>query len=387
MELATTLRGETVQTAVRKVGINPNHWYPLEWSDQLKPGQLQAAVVWQRSIVVYRDQDGHAYVLENRCPHRGVELHLGKVQGKGVACAYHGWVFDGESGDCTDIPYLPSDQKLPCASVQSYPVKEKYGLIWVFPGDPALADDHSLPEVPEFESDEWLMIPITANFKAHFSICNENAMDVFHGFLHQELQGWFNPILLDLKATDESIYARYNVSYKGRLANFLGLSESATEVTTLPISINYIYPHYASQLEGVSSVYLMRLPVDLTKSRSFALFFFKVRLPQWFLTPLKPLIQKMIRTFMLQPFLNQDIEMMESEQEKYLAEPDRRFMEINPAIIALQRLIVRQYVQYVQQSSLSSEVVSGAQSAVVISETSPDSPSEAYVQHESEAIV
>ena len=39
------------------------------------------------------------------------------------------------------------------------------------------------------------MVPITAHFKAHFSICNENTMDVFHGFLHQELQGWFDPIL------------------------------------------------------------------------------------------------------------------------------------------------------------------------------------------------
>ncbi|MEB3210644.1 MAG: aromatic ring-hydroxylating dioxygenase subunit alpha, partial [Leptolyngbyaceae bacterium] len=211
MELATTLRGETVQTAIRKVGINPNHWYPLGWSNQLKPGQLQPAVVWRQHLVVYRDLSGRAYVLENRCPHRGVELHLGKVQGTGVACAYHGWVFDGNSGNCTDIPYLPNDQKLPCASVRSFPVREKYGLIWVFPGNPELADEKPLPKVPEYDSDDWLMIPITAHFQAHFSVCNENAMDVFHGFLHQELQGWFNPILLDLKGTDSSVYARYNV--------------------------------------------------------------------------------------------------------------------------------------------------------------------------------
>jgi phenylpropionate dioxygenase-like ring-hydroxylating dioxygenase large terminal subunit len=355
MELATKLKGETVQTSIRKVGINPNHWYPLGWSDQLKPGKLQSAVVWQRSLVVYRDINGQVHALENRCPHRGVELHLGRVQGSGVACAYHGWVFDGITGQCTDIPYLPDDQKLPCAQVQSFPVQEKYGLIWVFPGDPDLADVQPLPDVPEYDDNDWLMIPITAHFKAHFSVCNENAMDVFHGFLHQDLQGWFNPVLLDLTATDASVHARYNVSYKGHLAKFLGLSESANEVTTLPISINYTYPHYASQLEGVSSVYLMRLPVDLSESRSFALFFFKVRLPQWFIRPLKPMVQKLIRTFMLQPFLNQDIEMMESEQQKYDAEPHRRFMEINPAIIALQRLIVRQYVQYMQQSNLSSD--------------------------------
>ncbi|MEL6221943.1 MAG: aromatic ring-hydroxylating dioxygenase subunit alpha [Cyanobacteria bacterium J06627_8] len=386
MELATTLRGETVQTAIRKVGINPNHWYPLGWSDQLKPGDLKSAAVWQQQLVVYRDIDGRVHALDDRCPHRGVELHLGKVQGVGVACAYHGWVFDGDSGNCTNIPYLPPEQKLPCASVRSFPVREKYGLIWAFPGDPDLADDRLLPEVPEYDDNDWLMIPITAHFKAHFSVCNENAMDVFHGFLHQELQGWFNPTLLDLKATDSSVYARYNVSYKGHLAKFLGLSESANEVTTLPISINYTYPHYASQLEGVSSVYLMRLPVDLAESRSFAMFFFKIRLPQWLIRPFKPLLQRAIRRFMLQPFLNQDIEMMESEQKKYDAEPTRRFMEINPAIIALQRLIVRQYVQYMQQSNLSSEIDVGDVPTDDRLESVPDVEANTLTKRESEAV-
>jgi phenylpropionate dioxygenase-like ring-hydroxylating dioxygenase large terminal subunit len=361
MELATALKSETVQTVVREVGINPNHWYPVGWSADLKSGDLKPVVVWQRAIALYRDAEGTVHALEDRCPHRGIELHRGKIQGTGLACAYHGWVFDGESGHCTSIPYLPPEQKLPCARVHSYPVQEKYGLVWVFPGSPDLAANHPLPDVPEYGNDEWLMVPITAHFKAHFSICNENAMDVFHGFLHQDLQGWFDPTLLDLKATDEYIYAKYNVSYKGRLAKFLGLSESATEVTTLPISINFTYPHYASRLEGVSSVYLMRLPVDRDESRSFAMFFFKVRLPQWFIRPLRPIVQQAIQKFMLRPFLNQDIEMMESEQLKYRAEPNRRFIEINPAIIALQRLIVRQYEQYVQQSSLLSEMPTESQ--------------------------
>jgi hypothetical protein len=52
-------------------------------------------------------------------------------------------------------------------------------------------------------------------------------------------------------------------------------------------------------------------------------------------------------------FLLQDVEMMESEQRNYQINPERRYVEINPAIIALQRLIVRQYEQFVQQSSQS----------------------------------
>lgn len=356
MELATTLKSETVQNVVRTVGINPNYWYPLGWSSELKPGHVQAVTVWEQSIAIYRGSDGILQALENRCPHRGVELHRGKVKGTHLACAYHGWEFEGASGRCINIPYLDTDQKRPpCAVVRSYPVQEKFGLMWIFPGNPDLAESKSLPDVSEFSNDDWFMVPITAHFKAHFSVCNENAMDVFHGFLHEDLQGWFDPVLLDLQATDHSIRAKYQVSYKGVLAKFLGLSEKANEVTTLPITIQYQYPHYATSLQGVSSVYLMRLPMGPHESRSFALFFFKLGLPKWLVRLLNPLLKLVVPRFMLQPFLNQDIEMMESEQRQYEKDTSQKYVEINPAIIALQRVIIRQYENFVQQSSQSSE--------------------------------
>lgn len=350
MELATALKRQTVRSEVREVGINANHWYPAGWSAQLKPGQVMPLVIWNQRIAVYRDVDGQLHALEDVCPHKGVALHKGEVIGKHLACRYHGWEFDGK-GDCVNIPYLSKGQKLPCASAQTYPIQERYGLLWVFPGDPALADEQHPPEVPEYSQPGWLDVPITAHFKAHFSICNENAMDVFHGFLHENLQGWFDPVLLKLQETDDMVAAQYQVSYKGRMAKFLGLSERADEVTTLPISIQYRYPHYQSSLQGVSALYLMRLPVGPTESRSFALFFFKVRLPQWIVNSLRPLLQPLLQRF-LHRFLDQDIEMMESEQHNYLVNPKRRYVEINPAIIALQRLIVRQYELYLQSQSL-----------------------------------
>ncbi|MBW4620383.1 MAG: aromatic ring-hydroxylating dioxygenase subunit alpha [Cyanosarcina radialis HA8281-LM2] len=360
MELATTLTGQTVQNAVREVGINPNYWYAIGWANELKTGEVMSAVVWQQAIVIYRDLQGQLHALEDACPHKGVALHEGKVQGCHLACAYHGWEFNGE-GNCVNIPYLPKTQKLPRAQARAYPIQEKYSIIWVFPGDPAAATSIALPDIPEFDRPEWLMVPVSARFRAHFSICNENSMDVFHGFLHQGLQGWFDPILSGLEETERSVCAEYQVSYRGRLAKFLGLSESADRVTTLPISVRYHYPHYSTSLQGVSSLYLMRLPVGPVESRSFALFFFKVRLPQWLLGPIKPILASIIQRFVLLKFLAQDIEMIESEQQTYLATPQRRYVEINPAIIALQRLIVRQYEQFVQQSKSSYSQVDGNQ--------------------------
>lgn len=350
MELATTLTSQTVQNAVREVGINPNYWYPVAWANQLKAGNIMPVVVWQQAIAIYRDAKGQIHALEDACPHKGVALHKGKVQGCNLACAYHGWEFDG-SGQCVSIPYLPQGQKLPRAQARSYPVQEKYNLIWIFPGDPALAATHQPPDMPEFQNPDWLMVPVTARMQAHFSICNENSMDVFHGFLHENLQGWFDPVLKSLRETESSVCAEYEVSYKGRMAKFLGLSDRADEVTTRTISVQYRYPHYYSFLEGVSTLYLMRLPVDKTESRSFALFFLKIRLPKWFRKRFEPILQTVLEQFVFMRFLKQDIEMMESEQQTYLANPQRRYVEINPAIIAIERLIIRQYEQYMQKST------------------------------------
>jgi phenylpropionate dioxygenase-like ring-hydroxylating dioxygenase large terminal subunit len=267
-----------------------------------------------------------------------------------LVCPYHGWEFS-PAGKCVNIPYFPSEQKLPCANARSYPADERYGIVWVFPGDPGLASLQRIPEVPEYDDPNCLGIPITGVFNSHFSISNENTMDVFHGFLHKNLQGWFDPVLLDLKQTDTSVDAAYRVSYKGFLTKFLGLSTEGG-VTTRTVSIHYQYPHYHSTMEGVSSLYLMRMPVGPAETRSFSLLFLpNIRIPKWLQTLIKPVLVPLVRRFLFMRFLEQDVEMMESEQRTFQQNPQRRYVEVNPAILALQRVLVRQYEQFVQQSS------------------------------------
>ncbi|CAA9211438.1 FIG00566099: hypothetical protein [uncultured Coleofasciculus sp.] len=350
MELATTLTSQTVQNAVREVGINPDYWYPVGWANELLPGNVMPVMIWQQAIALYRDSNHQIHALEDACAHKGVALHKGKVEGCHLTCPYHGWEFNG-TGECVNVPYLPKDQKLPRALVRSYPVQEKYNLIWVFPGDASLAHTCELLDIPEFQHPDWVMVRVTAKMPAHFSICNENSMDVFHGYLHQNLQGWFSPVLKSLRETDSSVCAEYEVSYKGHLAKFLGLSDSANEITTRTTSVQYRYPHYYAHLEGISTLYLMRLPVGLTESRSFSIFFLKIRLPKWLRKRIEPLLQTILSRFVFMKFLKQDIEMMQSEQQTYLKNPQRRYVEINPAIIAVERLIMRQYEQFVQKSS------------------------------------
>jgi len=357
MELATDLHSQMLKVDVHEVGINGNYWYAVGWADQLKPGEVMPVMVWQQAIAIYRDAFGQLHALEDACPHKGVELHKGKVHGRLLACRYHGWEFNSE-GHCVKIPYLPADQKLPCAQVQPYPVQEKYNLIWVFPGDRALAETKALPNIPEFDNPDWLMVPSTAHFQAHFSFCNENSVDLFHGFLHEHQQGWFDPVLTRLQETEATVTAEFQVSYQGRLAKFLGLSEDANQVTTGSVVVEYQYPHYSCKLQAVSSNYMMRLPVSATESRSFVFFFFRLRLPQWLLKPLEPALRVLLRRLLILQFLAQDVEMVESEQLNQLKDPDWRRVEINPAVIAVQRLMARQYRQFIEAQVIAGSVAS-----------------------------
>jgi nitrite reductase/ring-hydroxylating ferredoxin subunit len=91
MELKTNLTEQTVQNRVREVGINPNHWYAVGWSSELKAKRTLAITIWLQSIVLYRHENHQVYALENACPHRGVALDKGEVNGCHLICPYHGW--------------------------------------------------------------------------------------------------------------------------------------------------------------------------------------------------------------------------------------------------------------------------------------------------------
>ena len=95
----------------------------------------------------------------------------------------------------------------------------------------------------------------------------------------------------------------------------------------------------------------MRSPVGPQESRSFALFFFRVNLPEWVLNLVRPVLVPVLQRFVLHRFLAQDVEMMESEQRTYTENPTRRYLEINPAIITLQRFTLRQYEKYLEQTA------------------------------------
>jgi phenylpropionate dioxygenase-like ring-hydroxylating dioxygenase large terminal subunit len=121
---------------LRRVGAHPDYWYPVAWSHELKVGKTLGRRFAAEPIVIYRGRSGQVFALEDRCAHRQVPLHLGVVSGEELKCHYHGWTYN-RTGKCVNVPYLGTD-RLP-TGVKSYPAQEIDGVIFVFPGDPTLA--------------------------------------------------------------------------------------------------------------------------------------------------------------------------------------------------------------------------------------------------------
>ena len=128
-----------------------NIWYPLTWSRNITRNLSRHRVLGM-DLVVYRTEGGAPVALDDACPHRLAPLSMGKLRGDAIECGYHGMTF-GADGRCIRIPGQPVIP--PNARVPSYPLQEKMGLLWVWPGDPAQADPSLIYDLPQFGETNW----------------------------------------------------------------------------------------------------------------------------------------------------------------------------------------------------------------------------------------
>ncbi|TAL99179.1 MAG: aromatic ring-hydroxylating dioxygenase subunit alpha [Paraburkholderia sp.] len=171
---------------LRRVPIHPDNWYPLAWSREVKRGKTHGVRFAGDPIVLVRTESGAVFALEDRCAHRQVPLHQGVVDGESIRCCYHGWTYDC-TGSCIDVPYL-GRERLP-NGVRSYPCREVEGLIFVFPGNPALAEQKPLPPLASVADKAYKTRRLGREVKCHYSFMHENLMDMNHQFLHRRQMG------------------------------------------------------------------------------------------------------------------------------------------------------------------------------------------------------
>jgi renierapurpurin 18,18'-hydroxylase len=194
---------------LRRVGAHPDHWYPLAWSHELKPGKTLARRFAELPIVLYRGRSGQVFALEDRCAHRQVPLHLGVVSGDELKCHYHGWTYN-RTGKCVNVPYLGADRSP--AAVKSYPAREIDGLIFVFPGDPGLSEGRLPMGLGSSQRPDYKTRRLNREVACHYSFMHENLFDMNHQFMHRKQMGSIKARCLGREHGDDWAQVEYSFS-------------------------------------------------------------------------------------------------------------------------------------------------------------------------------
>ena len=153
-------------------------WFPAEYARKLRSKPRRVWVAGE-AIALFRDHQGHAHALIDRCPHRGVALSLGRVLEDGcLECPFHGWRFDGE-GACTKVPLNP-EAKRERLSAQALPVVERGGMIWLYTGLALPSGDQGPHVAPTLERGDLRRRHHEVVFAAHWTRAMENMLDTPH---------------------------------------------------------------------------------------------------------------------------------------------------------------------------------------------------------------
>jgi phenylpropionate dioxygenase-like ring-hydroxylating dioxygenase large terminal subunit len=190
-----------------------NQWYVAADASEIGDAPVNRRLCGL-DFVLFRAKDGSIACLSDICIHRGASLSRGLNQNGEVECPYHGWRF-GKNGRCTRIPSLGADAKIsPRARVDSYPVQEKYGWVWVFLGDLPEAERPPLPVFEEWEKPQWRKIRGEFKWNANYARIVENGIDPSHAaFVHPSFGDREKPEIHDFDVDQDAHSAYATVTF------------------------------------------------------------------------------------------------------------------------------------------------------------------------------
>ena len=288
-------------------------WFPVAWSRDLRRRPRRVTLL-DRQFVVFRTRRGTPAVLENRCPHRGVDLSAGRVDHRGIRCRYHGWQFD-ETGRCTDVPSRLEAERTPNVRVPALPVHESAGAVWA-----TLSAEPYRPEPEPWQFPDHRAFLVDVEIDCDYVRVMENLVDASHAaFLHRGLLRGMpkTEVQAQVEQTATGVHIRTDgETARGSLLYRLVARRDAdivhTEDFVAPNIVKLVY------ISGPAHSTSQFVAVPMTESRTRLFGRVTVRMPG--LTPVVfPVVQAAIRRI-----IRQDVSIMEDMAATERLFPGRR---------------------------------------------------------------
>jgi len=243
------------------------YWYAVARSPDLARDVLGVRLLG-RDYVVWRDGDGAVVAAPDRCPHREAPLSLGTLVDGDLECAYHGWRFGG-GGRCVLVPSAADGVPVPPkAHLPTVHVAERYGLVWLCPGEPAVG----IPEIGYDHDVRYRRLNVDVErWQASATRMTDNFLDISHfPFVHTGTFGRAQDThvpRIELGPLDEGWFGyEYEVAVNN---DALGATASgqAAKVLTRRMTTGFHLPfavrstiHYETGLDHI--LLLLSTPVD-----------------------------------------------------------------------------------------------------------------------------
>ncbi len=304
-----------------------NFWYPIAKSEDIKTFEPFRTEVLGFKFVAFRDKDRQAHVLSDTCVHRGGSLGKGWIKDDCVVCPYHGWYFAGD-GKCTTIPSIGYDGKPPArAKVDSYPVQEKYGMVFAFLGDLSEAERPPLYEIEEYDQEGWRANQlIVFEVDLYYERSVENGIDPAHNEFVHPTHG-FSGAKPEYRVKEFEVenqpygcwfdYVMDSSSFKDETMQKVRDSAGDTALSGGTYAPNTLITHIAFTKENSFRQYFFEAPINEKRTR---IFFVNMRNML-----LDPDYDERIRTRCLS-IAKEDIEIL-TEVDPYLT-PDSNIKEV-----------------------------------------------------------
>jgi phenylpropionate dioxygenase-like ring-hydroxylating dioxygenase large terminal subunit len=243
------------------------YWYPVVRTVDVLADPVAVRLLGQ-DYVLWRTGEGAVSAALDRCPHRQSPLSPGLVKDGCIECPYHGWTYDG-SGLCVRVPSSPPSTPVPPrARLDSIHAADRYGLIWLCPGQP----QGDIPKI--IEEDDPAYRRINTEVEVWHSSAGrmvDNFLDVTHfPFVHTGTFGRAQDTLVrrvELEPLDDDFYGyRYEVDAAnkdyGTLVTGQGSSVVHRRMTSgfnLPFVVRSTI-HYETGLNHI--LLLLSSPID-----------------------------------------------------------------------------------------------------------------------------